>query len=138
MEQNFKNTDLVLSTANCLFRPSNIFPFVNHRIELKQESIALYEEDDFNHFRLDADLYSFNPVCVMEINPMFYVVDTKLKHNRKHRGFHRVTFYDGYNNSSIDVFYTSKEKSLFKRLLRQIKQQGVLVTYTSLNAANLY
>lgn len=138
MKQMTALNDGVLSSSYCLFRASNVLPFIKHRIEFNGHALTLFEEDDFQHYLRGGHIPSLHPVVSFEITPMFYIVDTKMKHNRKHRGFHRVTFYDGYNNESFNVFYTSKEKSTFKNLMKVIKRQGVKITYTSLNAAYLY
>lgn len=128
----------ILSTAQCLFRSSKVLPFVRHRIELSKDAIDLFEENDFDLLRGGKLMNYGVPSFKFEITPIFYVIDTKLKHNRKHRGFHRVTFYDGVNNEHFSVFYTSREKSSFKSLLKNLKHLGIKVIFTSLNASFLY
>ena len=72
------------------------------------------------------------------LNDETVLIDSKLKKNRKHRGYHRVVFLDTLTNKSCELFYNKKYKAGFNVFKKALKNIGYRIINTSIDASGMY
>lgn len=124
----------VLASTYCLFRIHKLAPFTTHRVEVAGDFVHFFDEEEDSVYSLN----SIYPVFSFPMNSEVVLIDAKMKRNKKHKGYHRVVFLNTINNTSVELFYTKKQKSKFKFFKKQLKKVNFKIIKTSIDASGMY
>lgn len=124
----------VLASTYCLFRIHKLASFTTHRLEIAGDFIHFFDEDENSVYSLN----SIYPVLSFPLNKDVVMIDTKLKRNKKHRGYRRVVFLNTINNMSVELFYNKRYKANFKIFKKAFKNFGHKIINTSIDASEMY